>query len=106
MEFNPAEELVVVDIVCCYADHSARLNRVEILEEFALVIERILEDHPSRLRFRDGRHGRNVTSGFNRCHNDLLLFSKPIRQEGKRFEAVNAEVLRTHLHFRKNDRRA
>eukprot|EP00171_Calliarthron_tuberculosum_P002526 IDg2526t1 len=95
--FDPAEEEVVVDLLCRYANRGLPLARAHLEEAFAILISRLPDKRQRSLPFKNGRPGPRFHRNFIRRNRDRLRFARPLRQEGKRFAAANAEVLTMHF---------
>eukprot|EP00171_Calliarthron_tuberculosum_P004807 IDg4807t1 len=94
--FSAAEEKVVVDLLCRFADRGIPLSRAHLKEAFALFIKRLPILRQVKLPFRGGQPGPKFLRGFTRRNKERLRFVRPLLQEGKRFAAVNAESITTH----------
>lgn len=70
---------------------------VHLLEAFCILIEKMDGERRRRPPLRDGIPGRKFVSTFTLRHKGRLRFAKPIRQEGERFAAANADALTTHF---------
>eukprot|EP00171_Calliarthron_tuberculosum_P023847 IDg23847t1 len=95
--FAPAEEKVVVDLLCRYSNRGVPLARAHLEEAFAILISRLPIKRQRSLPFKNGRPGPRFLRNFLRRNKGRLRFARPLQQEGKRFAAANAEVLTQHF---------
>ena len=73
------------------------MKRAFLVELAILVIEQLPQARQRALPFSDGIPGKKWVRSLYQRNNDVLKFSHPHVQEGKRYAATNPESLTTHF---------
>ena len=94
---STAEETLVVKFLVQYANRGIPLTQNHLKEAIHINASRMPPQRRSALPFKHCSPGRTFLRAFRRRHADKLSFCKPLRQEAKRFMAVNSDVLNTHF---------
>lgn len=80
-----------------YADLDVPVTRAMQHDALESFISKLSAERRRALRFRNNRPGVNFVYNSYKIHQSELKFSVPLRQEGKRFSAENAEALTTYF---------
>ena len=91
------EESIIVELLCKYSDKGVPLSRNHLTEACALLIQSMPLERRRALPFKDGVPGARFVRNFLSRHKNVLRFSKPLRQEAQRYDAVSADVLVEHF---------
>lgn len=95
--FKADEEMLIVQMLLTYADRGVPLTRIHLTEAISLFVKQLPHQRRKSIPFANGRPGVKFLRSFERRHRERLRFAVPVRQEAKRFAAVNARTLAYHF---------
>ena len=91
------EEKSVVEALLHFADCGVPLCKSDVQEAIAFMVSSFPEARRMSLSFKNGRPGRAFMRGFLKRHHAELRVCVPEHHEAKRYAAVNAETLTSHV---------
>ena len=104
----PREEGLIVSFLLKFAQRGMPLTQLHLREAIKIIVEGMPPARRQALPFKSDGPSQYYIRIFRKRHASSLSFCKPLRQEAKRFSAVNADVLTKHFsvlekHISEND---
>ena len=93
----PSEEGLIVSFLLNFAQRGLPLTQPHLREAIKIIVDGMPPVHRLAIPFKSHGPSRYYIRSFRNRHDSSLSFCKPLRQEAKRFSAVNADVLTKHF---------